>query len=62
MGEHLPDIARLQAYDDAEWLAIEREYAGRLLAYVSKRVKDAQAREDVLQETMLGAVRGRMPQ
>ena len=58
MGEHLPDIARLQAYDDAEWLAIEREYAGRLLAYVSKRVKDAQAREDVLQETMLGAVRG----
>lgn len=58
MSEHLPDIALLQAYDDAEWLALEREYSGRLLAYVSKRIKDAQAREDVLQETMLGAVRG----
>ena len=37
---------------------MEREYSGRLLAYVSKRIKDSQAREDVLQETMLGAVRG----
>ncbi len=58
MAEHVPDIALLQAYDDGEWLAIEREYSGRLVAYVSKRVKDSQAREDVLQETMLGAVRG----
>ncbi len=58
MSEYIPDIARLQAYDDGEWLALEREYSGRLLAYVSKRVKDSQAREDVLQETMLGAVRG----
>jgi RNA polymerase sigma-70 factor, ECF subfamily len=58
LAEHVPDIARLQAYDDAEWLAVEREYSGRLLAYVQKRVRDAEAREDVLQETMLGAVRG----
>lgn len=58
MSEFLPDIARLQDYDDAEWMAVEREFSGRLLAYVSKRVKDRTAREDVLQETMLGAVRG----
>ncbi|HTF88000.1 MAG TPA: sigma-70 family RNA polymerase sigma factor [Planctomycetota bacterium] len=58
MAEKLPDIALLQAYDDGEWLSLEREYSGRLLAYIAKRIKDTQAREDVLQETMLGAVRG----
>jgi RNA polymerase sigma factor (sigma-70 family) len=58
VSEAQPDIARLQAYDDAEWLAVDREYSGRLLAYVSKRVQDRDAREDVLQETLLGAVRG----
>ncbi len=58
MSDYRPDIARLQSFDDGEWLAVEREYSGRLLAYVSKRIRDTQAREDVLQETMLGAVRG----
>ena len=58
MSDYQPDIAQLQAFDDREWLAVEREYSGRLLAYVGKRIKDSQAREDVLQETMLGAVRG----
>lgn len=58
MSELQPDIARLQTYDDDAWLSVEREYSGRLLAYVAKRVKDREAREDVLQETMLGAVRG----
>lgn len=58
MNEFDPDIERLRAFDDAEWLAVEREFAGRLWAYVGKRIKDSQAREDVLQETMLGAVRG----
>lgn len=58
MSDTAPDIARLRAFDDAEWLAVERNYAGRLLAYVSRRVPDRQAREDVVQETFLGAVRG----
>lgn len=58
MSDYQPDISQLQAFDDREWLAVEREYSGRLLAYVGKRIKDSQAREDVLQETMLGAVRG----
>jgi RNA polymerase sigma factor (sigma-70 family) len=58
LAESSPDIALLKTYDDGEWLAVEREYSGRLVAYIAKRVKDAQAREDVLQETMLGAVRG----
>ena len=39
-------------------MEVEKQYAGRLLAYISRRVHDAQAREDVLQETLLGAVRG----
>ena len=53
-----PDIERLQARDDAEWLAVERAYCGRLLAYAQRRTGDVQAAEDVVQETLLGAVRG----
>ena len=54
-----PDIALLQARDDAEWCLVEEHYAGRLLAYAQRRTGgDVQAAEDVLQETMLGAVRG----
>jgi RNA polymerase sigma factor (sigma-70 family) len=58
VSDWTPDIARLRAFDDGEWLAVERNYAGRLLAYVSRRVPDRQAREDVVQEAFLGAVRG----
>jgi RNA polymerase sigma-70 factor (ECF subfamily) len=58
VSEIQPDIERLQAFDDQAWLAVEREYAGRLLAYIARRVRDVEAREDVLQETLLGAVRG----
>ena len=54
-----PDIQRLQARDDAEWRLVEEKYGGRLLAYAQRRTGgDVQAAEDVLQETMLGAVRG----
>ena len=54
-----PDIARLQARDDEEWCQVEEHFAGRLLAYAQRRTGgDVQAAEDVLQETMLGAVRG----
>ncbi|MEQ1892006.1 MAG: RNA polymerase sigma factor [Planctomycetota bacterium] len=35
-----------------------RQYAGRLLAYAQRRVGDRQTAEDVVQETLLGAVRG----
>ena len=58
MSDWSPDLARLQAFDDDEWLRVERQYAGRLFAYVARRVLDAQAREDVVQESFLGAVRG----
>ena len=53
-----PDIARLQALDDQEWLEVERVFCGRLLAYALRRTGDHQASEDVVQETLLGAVRG----
>ena len=54
-----PDIGLLQARDDAEWRRVEEKYGGRLLAYAQRRTGgDVQAAEDVLQETMLGAVRG----
>lgn len=52
------DIDRLQAFDDREWAALEARYAERLLAFVRRRVVDPAACEDVLQETLLGAVRG----
>jgi RNA polymerase sigma factor (sigma-70 family) len=53
-----PDIDRLQALDDDAWAQIESQFAGRLYAYVARRIADQQAREDVLQEIFLGAVRG----
>lgn len=58
MSDWTPDVDRLTAFDDEEWLRVERSYAGRLYAYVARRVLDAQAREDVVQEAFLGAVRG----
>lgn len=58
MADWTPDIARLVALDDAEWLAVERAYCGRLLAYVARRIPDRDAREDVVQDVFLGAVRG----
>ncbi len=58
MSEWSPDIERLRAFDDGEWMEVERQFAGRLYAYVSRRIDDAQAREDVVQEVFLGAVRG----
>jgi RNA polymerase sigma-70 factor (ECF subfamily) len=58
MSDWVPDIARLQAREDDEWLRVERAFCGRLLAYAHRRVGDRQAAEDVVQETLLGAVRG----
>ncbi|MEO2163872.1 MAG: sigma-70 family RNA polymerase sigma factor [bacterium] len=51
-------LDRLQALEDDAWKEVERQFAGRLYAYVARRVADQQAREDVLQEVFLGAVRG----
>ena len=58
MSDWSPDIPRLQAREDDEWLRVERAFCGRLLAYAHRRVGDRQAAEDVVQETLLGAVRG----
>ena len=57
-GDWVPDVARLQAREDAEWLQVERAFCGRLLAYAQRRTGDLQASEDIVQETLLGAVRG----
>jgi len=58
MSDWTPDLALLAAFDDAEWARVERVYTGRLLAYIARRVPDAEAREDVVQEVFLGAIRG----
>lgn len=58
MSDWTPEISRLQAFDDGEWIKVERAFAGRLLAYVARRIPDQQAREDIVQEAFLGAVRG----
>jgi len=58
VSDWLPDIARLQGFDDEEWLQVERVFTGRLLAYVARRIPDLQAREDIVQDAFLGAVRG----
>lgn len=53
-----PDIGALQRHDDAEWMRVEANFCGRLLAYAQRRVGDLQGAEDVVQESLLGAVRG----
>ena len=58
MGDWTPSIEDLQEREDEEWLRVEREYCGRLLAYAQRRTGDHQASEDIVQETLLGAVRG----
>lgn len=58
MSGQQPDIALLADGDEMEWGNVQLEFAGRLLRYISKRVQDHQAREDILQETFLGALRG----
>ena len=58
MADWTPDIERLQAYDNQEWMQVERTYCGRLMAYVGRRIEDRQAREDVVQDVFLGSVRG----
>ena len=57
MSESL-DIDRLQDLNDSEWARAEATYSARLVSYISRRIADPEAREDVLQETFLGAVRG----
>jgi RNA polymerase sigma-70 factor (ECF subfamily) len=57
-SEWAPDIAKLARLDDGEWLAVEQQYCGRLLSFVARRVRDVQAREDIVQDAFLGAVRG----
>lgn len=58
MSDFTPDIARLQALDDEEWIRVEQAFCGRLLAYAQRRAGDLQASEDIVQEALLGAVRG----
>ncbi|MFT4647972.1 MAG: RNA polymerase sigma factor (sigma-70 family) [Glaciecola sp.] len=58
MGNSQPNIALLADGDELEWSNVQAEFAGRLLRYITKRVQDHQAREDILQETFLGALRG----
>jgi len=58
MADWTPDILKLQARDDAEWLRVEKDFCGRLLAYAARRTGDHQTAEDIVQETLLGAVRG----
>ena len=54
MGETPRDLT----LDDAEWIRVEQYYCGRLLAYALRRTGDLQTSEDILQETLMGAVRG----
>ena len=58
MTDWSPSIERLRAHDNAEWLRVQETYCGRLLAYATRRTGDLQASEDIVQETLLGAVRG----
>ena len=58
MTDWTPSIERLRELDNGEWLRVQDTYCGRLLAYANRRTGDLQASEDIVQETLLGAVRG----
>ncbi|MEM7308723.1 MAG: RNA polymerase sigma factor [Planctomycetota bacterium] len=58
MNDWSPDISMLRDRDNAEWLRVQDTYCGRLLAYANRRTGDLQSSEDIVQETLLGAVRG----
>lgn len=58
MSDWSPDIDLLRARANDEWLRVEKTYCGRLLAYAQRRTRDLQASEDIVQETLLGSVRG----
>ncbi len=59
MASWKPNVELLQGGDEAEWCLVEQHFGGRLLAYAQRRTAgDIQAAEDILQETLLGAVRG----
>jgi RNA polymerase sigma-70 factor (ECF subfamily) len=58
MNDWTPSIERLQKLDDAEWMRVQETFLGRLIAYAQRRTGDLQASEDIVQETLLGAVRG----
>lgn len=51
------DLDRLKAGDEAEWSRAERIYAPRIHASVSRRVRDRDACDDIVQESFLVAVR-----
>lgn len=57
-GQDAPGLERLKSYEDGAWRAVERDFAGRLMAYIRRRVPDADSCQDVLQETLLGALGG----
>ena len=58
MSDWSPDIGRLQVREDGEWQLVEKAFCGRLFAYAQRRTGDHQTSEDIVQETLLGAVRG----
>jgi RNA polymerase sigma-70 factor (ECF subfamily) len=58
MSDTAPDIAALQAMDEAAWEALQRSHSRRIYYFVKRYVRDHQTAEDLTQDVFLGAVRG----
>jgi RNA polymerase sigma-70 factor (ECF subfamily) len=58
MSDFVPDVARLQAMDDAAWSALQEAYYRRIYFYVKRYVGEHQTAEDLTQDVFLGALRG----
>ena len=58
MNDRAPDIARLQAMDEAAWASLQTDYYRRIYFYVKRFVGDHQTAEDLTQDVFLGALRG----
>ena len=53
-----PDIAALQAMDEAAWTRLQDLYFRRVYFFVKRWVSDHQTAEDLTQDVFVGAVKG----
>jgi RNA polymerase sigma-70 factor, ECF subfamily len=51
-------LAGLRQYDEASWEQLYAQYAARLQSYIVRQIGNSYDAEDIVQETMLAAMRG----
>ena len=50
-------IEELRSESQEAWMRFVERFSGRLVAFVSRRVSDRSAADDIVQETLIGFIR-----